>query len=312
MYGYLKKALLNMRRNIWLTITSVLVMTLTFFMTSVFSFITYGSTVVLDFLESKAQVTVFFKDEATEEDILHLKQVLESQESVAEVNYISKEEALNIYMSQHQNEPTLLESITANIFPASLDIKTKKIAGLEPLVAVLKGEAPPSEGTPLVLGDSTFIVGIREKIEEIVFYQDVLETFKKWSYAIRVGGISFVSVMLLVSVLITLVTVGMIIRSQREEVEIMKLVGATDWYIRWPYLIQGVFCGVVAAFISTAILFAAAPLILSSLGPLLRGIPLPRLNIFLLAATVFAAEAVLGALLGVIGSLVAVRKYLSD
>ncbi len=284
LFGTLK----NVRRSGWSTITSILVMTLTFFVTSVFIIVLYLSTVVLGYLESKAQITAFFKDSATEEKIFEAKGALEKTNLTSDVAYVSKEGALKIYMGQHKNEPLLLESISSNIFPASLDIRAKNIKDLPTLAGMLE----KTEG-----------------VEEVVYYKDVIGTFQRWSYTAKVSGMVLVGILSLISVLIVLVTVGSLIHSKKEEIVVMRLVGASNWYIQGPFLAQGVFYGAVSSIFSSILIFSALPFLYPYIVGVFGGIPLPTLSL-LNILILFSIECLFGILLGVFGSALAVRKYL--
>lgn len=275
-------------RSGWSGLTPVLVMTLTFFMTTVFVVIGVGSKVVLDYLESKAQVTAFFRDEVSEGEILGMKQSLEEEKDLLAVNYVSKQDALQIYLGQHRDEPALLESISANIFPASLELRAKDINVLPTLAKSLREDA---------------------RVEEVVFYEDVIETFRSWSRSLRLFGVGFIAVLATISVLIVLATIGIAIHTRSEEVEIMKLVGATNWYVQGPFLFQGAFYGLISVVMALGVLAALVPLALPRLGMLFRGVPLPTVAWWQVALVV-GVELGLGVLLGVGGSLAAVRKYL--
>jgi len=264
-----KEAWQAIRRHRWLTVSSLLVMTATFWLTSIFAVVAWGSGLILEHLESRAQITVFFKDEVSPEEILNLKASLEGGGRVAVAEYVSKEEALQIYMGQHQDEPILLESITANIFPASLEIRARELSDLP------------------------------------------VETFRRWSNLARWGGLGLVGFLGLISVLIVLLTIGMTIHTRREEIEIMALVGATDWYISGPFLVQGAFYGLVAALFSSLLLLALLPAAAPLVREIFGGLPLPALNWWFFAA-LFLGQLLFGTLLGVLGSFAATKKYLRD
>jgi len=288
----LKKAitvtLTNVKRSGWSTATSILVMTLTFFVASLFIISAYISNIVLSYLESRAQITAFFRDSATEENIFGFKATLEQTNLTAEVTYISKEEALKIYMGQHKSEPLLLESISSNIFPASLDIRAKNIKDLP----VLAGMMEKAEG-----------------VEEVVYYKDVISTFQKWSDTIKYVGLFLMGTLALISVLVVLVTVSSAIHSKKEEIVVMRLIGASDWYIRGPFLAQGIFYGLCSALISTIFISALLPFIYPYFNSIFSGIPIPSLTPLTILA-LLGIEVLFGILLGAFGSIVALRKYL--
>ena len=285
---FLKEAAKNIWRDKGISLAALLVTTLAFTVASVFVLIVVGSHLILDFLETKAQLTAFFKDEVSEEDILNFKSQLEASANIIEVSYTSKEQAMAIYMEDYKDEPALLESISANIFPASLDIRAENIEDLNTISQVLENS---------------------NLVEEVVYFRDVAENFKRISDVIKHIGLGLVVIFAAVSLLIILLAIGMSIHGKRKEIEIMRLVGASKWYIRWPFIIQGSFYGFTAVLISFGLVSAAVPVIYPRVASFLNGIPLPEIT------PLFAAELILGellgaALLGALAATLAIRKYL--
>ncbi len=284
----LKTAVEYIRRNQWLTVTSLLVMTLTFFLTSVFVVAAVGSDKILKGLEARPQITAYFKDDASEQEILAVKERLEQTGLTSSIDYVSKEEALEIFMGLSQENPALLEGISSNVLPASLEVKAKNLADLPRLAEMLEQE-------PL--------------LEDLQFYKDVVEKFRRLTEMVRLFGFGLVGALSLISILIVLVTIGMTIATRGEEIEIMRLVGASDWQIRGPFLMQGALLGVVSAVVSVVFLCLLFPLLLPRVSGALSGISLPALTpTFLLGLLV--GEVVFGGLVGSFGSWIAVRKYL--
>ena len=114
----------NVRRSPYQALAAILIMSLTFLIVSFFIFVLFGSARVIDYFESKPQVAAFFKDEARQAEIDALKLAMESDEKVASVRFVSKQDALKIYREQNKNDPLLLDLVTADILPASLYIST--------------------------------------------------------------------------------------------------------------------------------------------------------------------------------------------
>ena len=276
------------RRHKWLSFTSILVMTLTFFLTSIFVVAAFGSHVILKELEQRPQITAYFKDDATEQEILAVKERLEGTGLTSGVEYVSKEEALEIFMGLSQEDPALLEGISSNVLPASLEVKAFNLSDLPKLAELLEQET---------------------LLEDLQFYKDVVEKFRRLTEAVRLLGFGLVGILSLISMLIVLVTIGMTISSRSEEIEIMRLVGASDGQIRRPFLLQGASLGVASALISVAFLYLLFPFLLPYISKALTSIPLPEAGpVFLIGLLV--GEAVFGALIGSVGSWIAVRKYL--
>jgi len=284
----IRNAILGITRHGGLSLTTVLVITLTFGATSALALFAFGAGKILDYYESRALVTAFFKDVATEDQIFAIRSELEQRPGVKEVVYTSKDEAFAIYSEQFKDKPELLEGIPTNVLPASLDVRTESLDDLPGVAEFFKGN---------------------ELVEEVAFYQDIVERFKNLVNATRMALLAMVLLFAGISVVVVLITVGLIIHSMEEEIEIMTLLGATKTYIRLPFIIQGSIYGLLAAVISGGILTLATPAVF----PLVRGffsnVPLPDPSVIFQLALV-GLEALAGVLIGSLGSWLAVNRYL--
>ena len=283
-----KTTLTHIRRSPYQSLAAVFIMVLTFLSITVFSFIVFGSSAVINFFESKPQVTAFFKDEATEQNINDLKNQLEQTGMVSSTKYVSKEQALQIYKEQNKSDPLLLDLVTADILPASLEISTVRIEDLGPVSDILK-KSP--------------------YVSEVIYQKDIVSTLARWTNAIRIIGIILIVVLTVVSIVIMMTVIGFKVSQKREEIEIMKLLSATNWYIRMPFMLEGILYGAVGTLIGW--LIAAGGLLYFSpyLESFLQGIPVfPVSPVFLLG--LLLGELVLAVLLGVLASSLAVLRYL--
>lgn len=285
--NFIKSSWLQISRDRGLTFATILVMTLTLFITSVFAVVSLTANSVLGYLEGRPQITVFFKDDFAEDKILSIERDLKNQTNIASVNYVSKEDAFKFYLGEHKNEQNLIESVSSDIFPPALEIKAQKISDLETIAAKMSKN---------------------EGVDEVVFFRDVINTFKSWVDASRIIGLSLISVLALISLFIILITVGMTIRSRSEEIEIMKLLGATDGYIRLPFLTQGFIYGLISGFLSTLVLLVLSILTSGKIGIILRGIPVPPFLQFVIIVSI--SQIFLGIIFGMFGAWLSTKRYL--
>ncbi len=288
MKQHLRTAWKHTRRSPYQSLAAVLIMFLTFFIATIFTLAAGGSQIVLRYFESRPQVTAFFKDEISTQQIDMLKAKLVQTEKVEETKFISKEEALAIYREQNKDEPLLLEMVTANILPASLEVSIKNITDIDQVAGIMKNDSI---------------------VEEVVFQEDVVEALYRWTGSIRKIGIGLISVLSLVSFLIILVIIGMKITIRKSEIEILQLIGASNAYIRAPFVLEGIIYGVSGAVVawglSYILLLYATPFIIK----FLVGIPvLPVPYYFMLI--VLGIEMLAGLIIGSLGSFIAVRRYL--
>lgn len=276
------------RRTPYQSLAAVLVMTLTLFIASIFSLSTLGLRVVLKYLEAKPQITAFFKDEVTNDQIDKIKIQLDDTKHVATIKFVSKEDALIIYKEQNKDDPILLEMVTANILPSSLEVSATEATYLKDLYDILKNQAV---------------------VEDVMFQKEVVDTLVSWISFVRTTGIVFVSFLAVISISIIIMVIGMKISSRREEIEILKLVGATRWYIRWPFLLEGIIYGLIGALLAWVFSYLLILYSTPFLATFLSGIsllPVPPTKMLL----VLLIEVTVGVSFGFLGSYIAIKRYL--
>ncbi|KKS19613.1 MAG: hypothetical protein UU77_C0043G0006 [candidate division WWE3 bacterium GW2011_GWC1_41_7] len=275
-----------------LSISNLLAMTVTFIVLGLFIEVIIYSQTALKMLEQQAQITVFFKDDVPEERIMELRTQFQGDVRILDVNYVSKEDAFEIFKEINKDEPVLLESISANILPASLEVKSKNLSSLDELAEEYQ---------------------VIDGVEEVKYFEDVIERFRYWSSVIYVVGIVTLFTLFVISYSVIIVTLRTTINNKGIELEILKLVGATDRYVKKPLMYQGIFFGGLSA------LIASLFLILGSVFTRLLGvfgadpdIYLASLKMDSLVFSVLLSVVLLlsGILLGYLGSLTAVKKYL--
>lgn len=284
----LKTAWKHIRRTPYQALAAILIITQAFIVISVFTFVILGSAKIISYFESKPQVIAFFKDEAKQEDIDSLKESIQATGKVSKIKFVSKQEALKIYQQQNRDNPLLLDLVTADYLPASLDISTTKIEDLSGIFDLLKSSSI---------------------VKEVAFQKDIVATLTSWTNAIRKIGLALIFVLALDSIAIMVIIIGIKIANRREEIEIMRLLGASSWYVRWPFLYEGIFYGLCGSLIGWVVasgsLLYFTPFLVSFLG----NIPLlPVSPVFLLE--LLGVELCLAIVLGTVASFIAVFRYL--
>jgi cell division transport system permease protein len=263
-------------------------MTLTFLFISFFTFLLFGSSKAISYFESRPQVTAFFKNEVKQADIDNLKNELMATGKIASAKFVSKEDALKIYKEQNKNDPLLLELVTADILPASLEISTVKIESLSEINNMLKD-------SPLV--------------SEVVFQKDVVSVLTSWTNALRGIGLSLIVILSMTSIFIMVIIIGVKISQKKKDIEIMRLIGADKWYVRWPFIFEGISYGVVGAIlgwaISSGILWYSTPFLTS----FLKGMSIFPVSLAFVFA-LLGIEIIVAVILGTLSSFLAVFRYL--
>lgn len=260
------------------------------------SFVLQGmSTFLTKTLEEGVDVSAYFTETATEEEIFRVQDELTSMKEVERVKYVSSEEALEIFRATHENDSILLEPLEAigrNPFLPALNIKAHN----------------PDEYSEiaLFLNEESFA----SVIADVDFHDraPVIERLSLITAGIRGGVLAVIVALSLVSLLVAFNTIRLTIYSSKDEIEVMRLVGASNWFIRGPFLVQGFIVGIVAAVCTFVLVFALSYFI----SPRLEKFADFDLAFFLgsnMVTLLFLLIAV-GIGLGVISSTIAIRRYL--
>ena len=292
----IKAGLLNFWRNGWLSTATVLIMTvaLTVWMTLFLSNVALTS--VLSVLSEKVDISVYFSLDIKEADILSLKSKLEGTNEVAKVDYVSQENALEVFKKRHAGDEILLKSVSeldSNPLEASLNILAKDTTKYDSIVSLISGDQ------------------YKNLISKINYSENRL-AIDRLSYIIKVlreSGLLASLVFGFIAFLVAFNTVRLAIYSSREEITVMKLVGASNWFVRGPFLTEGVVHGLVSSAFSFMIIVPG----ISFLGPKLFSF-LPEINLtqyfYNNFFTILFIQTAAGIILGIFSSWVAVRKYL--
>jgi len=260
----------------------------TFLVLSIFVLLAGGTQKILQFYESKPQAIAFFKDNTSNDDIKAIEDALNQTGKTTSLNYVSKEDALKIYKERNKDNPTLLELVTANILPASLEISTANPEDLAPIAEVLKKE-------PV--------------IDDVLYPADVVESIAKAAKTIRLIGGGTTLFLIMFSTMVLLIVIGFKIRLKRTEIETMKLLGASTWFIRMPFLLEGITYGVTGAFfgwlVTYGVLWYTTPFLEANFADM-HFLPVSPIVMLIL----LAIELIVAAGIGCLGSYGAVRRYL--
>lgn len=283
-----KQSMKLIRRSPYQALAATLAMSLTFFISSLFIIMIVGGQIILNYVEQRPQVIAFFKDDATQVQIDEVIGKVQATGKAKNIKFVSKEEALAIYRERNKDEPLLLESVTADFLPASIDISVNRAQDINGVTSLVKEES---------------------QVERVITPENLVEQLVKWTKTIRTGGIIFVSTLLAVSFLIIIMVIGMRIALRREEIGIMNLVGATKWYIAKPFFLEGALYGIVGSSVAVLLIYALllfySPNIQDFLGPI-QVFPIePLFFIYLWLGEMLAAASI-----GIIGAALALYRYL--
>ncbi len=279
----------HLRRNPHQSFAAVVVMLSNFLLITSVVFTLFGLNSVLGYLETRPEVTAFLKDGVEKEQVDSLMADLKGEEEVKEVRFVSKEEALEIYKQDFSDNPLLLEMVTAEVLPASIEISAQSPEALKKVASDLTSRA--------------------DFFEEVIFQQEVVDSLLKWTQSAKQVGIGLITFLSLVSLVVIWVIVGMKITLRKKEISVLNLLGAGSGYIINPFLLEGIFYGVMGAILGWGTILLISYLLKSRLVDFFQEIPFWP-DSFLPFALILLSEMVFGALIGLLASVMAVKKHL--
>jgi cell division transport system permease protein len=292
---------INFVRNAWLSIAAMAIMVVTLSIL-LFSFIanaTFSHTI--EEIRNKIDISVFLLDTVTDEQRENLISQLRSIENVRDIEYVSKEQALKDYIALNSDNVDLQLAITQtdNPLPATLRVKLKNPDRIEEVKAFLD--------KPEILAlqsDKTSYSGDRK---------EAIDKIAKATTFIRQAGFIGVIVFACISVLIIFNTIQMAIFNRRDELSIMRLLGASRWYIRGPFLVESLLIGIAAALVSVGlcnIVFSVASGTLGATSLGLLDINYSSEYFETKYWTILATQLAAGIIIGVVSSFIATQRYL--
>jgi cell division transport system permease protein len=297
----IKSGWLNFRRSGLVSSASVLVTTITLsVITALFLFNAALSSMILS-LQDKVDIAVYFTVDAPEERILSLKQTLEKMPEVQSVNYVSADEEVLAFRDRHTSDYLTIQALDElgnNPFGGSISIKAKDSAQYESISALLEGDSA-------IARDNSQIV------ERINFAQNktVIERLNMLISGARKGGSATTIILALISIVIMYTTVRLTIYMSREEIGVMRLVGASGAYVRGPFIVEGMLYGLFAWIITILLFLPITYIVTRQIGSLMT------MNLYQYFVSHFFTDGLLvllvGLSLGAFSSFLAARKYLN-
>jgi len=232
----LTTALTNIRRTPYQSLAAILMITITFFVAYSFSFFVYASHQILSFFQTQPQVIAFFDLGTEASQIEQVRKTLDDKSYTSEIVIISQDQALELYKQNNQDDPLLLELVSAEILPASIEVSGTTIDSLTQIKSDLESQ---------------------DFIDEVVLQQDVLENLKSWTNKIQLIGLGSIAILSLTSFLIILVLSGMKVSQKRHGIYVMRILGASGWFVRSPFVMEGALYGIFGSLLGWLLMFIA-------------------------------------------------------
>jgi len=283
-------------RNISLSLATIFIMVIVISLPTFLFLLNPASKILVSDIKEKVDISVYFNEDTSSEDISLVKTAVSKIPEVEEVEYISKEQTLDNFIEKHKDDPVLMESLIevgVNPFLSSLNIKAWQASQYEQVTKFL--ETGP----------------FGNLINKVDYHQrkPVIEKIFSIISNINKAGILFASVLGFIAILVAFNAIRIAINNSKEGIKIMRLVGASNWFIRGPFLVQGIIIGSLAALIALLTTFGLCLLITPKISLIA-----PEISVFSLFVNnlggLILIQLATGIGLGVFSSMIAVRKYL--
>jgi len=283
-------------RNYWLSAATVAVMILALFVIAGLTLFNVMTQAIVANLEGRVDVSVYFNKDTDEAKMLAVRQELITLPEVKSVDYVSQDEALKNFQERHKDNQVLLQSLQEldqNPLEASLNIKANNASQYEAISNYLTQDR---------------FSGLIDKIN-YKQNQDIISRLTRLTGNIQMGGLIVSLFLALLAILVSFNTVRLTMYTWRDEISVMRFVGASNWFIRGPFLVEGALYGIAAA-VTTIVLILP---ILYIVSPKITNF-LPEVDLLYFYQANFWQFLILmfgvGILIGGVSSLIAIRRYL--
>lgn len=307
----------NIFKNKKSTITSIITMVCMMFLFGLFFAIGVNVNYMLEQVQMKQGMNVFIWDETTEEQKSQLETEIKALEGVNTVVFKNKQEALEDMKSRFKNKKELMAGFEGenNIFPASFVVTLTDLNKLEEIQTEIErigakiATTGRAEEVDLQIEETTARDTI---IKNITSSDNTIKTLITIVNGIRMAiGVIFI-VLLFVSVMIISNTIRLTVHARRKEISIMKYVGATNSFIRWPFVVEGIIIGIIAAIITLLIIGLLYDVVIQNIeaSKVLQKMGITLLSFSEIAKIISIVYATLGIGIGILGSAMSMKKYL--
>lgn len=291
-----KEGVKNFYRNGWLTFATISVMSISLYIMALTVIVVVGANAAVRNVQDRINISVYFNPDAKEARILEVKDKLSGYREVKSIEYVSKEKALDEFMLITNNDPSIKEAIDE--------------IGENPLLnsLVIKAQSPDQyEIIDSAIKNSSFAADINQtnytkNEDEINRLNDIINTVEKVGFILG-------TIFILVAVLITFNTIRITIYSHKQEFEVMRLVGASNMYVRMPHIFEGIFYGIASALVVTIFLYPS----FQFMGPAVQKI-ISKDNLvgfyFDYFGVILLMLLIAGIFIGTLSGFVAIRRYL--
>lgn len=287
----LRQAFVQIGRNKGMSLASVFAITAMMLILGLFFVITVNINLFTEMVKSDyEQVEIFLLDETTPEEAQVLMDQIEEQKDVEKVEYRTREDALKIMKSRWGESSYLLDSLGDNPLPNSILITVNSLEGA---------------------GDVTeFATGL-SGVEDVKYYQETVEKLTKVTNFLQIAALIIMAFLIVVSIVVVSNTIKLTVLARAREISIMKYIGATNWFIRGPFLIEGIIIGIFASLVSAGITFGIYSKVVDLIGrQVMTILSSPLVPAGYLALNLICIFLAMGISIGAWGSIISMRRFL--
>ncbi len=284
----LRRAWRGFWRNGLMSLAAMATMVLMLVLLSGLILMLAGLDATINYVGQKVQVVAYMKDTAPKTDVDRIQLVLQEMPQVTQVNYVSKAQALADFQQRQPGDAALIDTLPSNPLPASLQINLRDPSDYVAVANYLRAQT----------GSVDSVQDLKVTVGQMIAVANVLRT----------GGIAVLVVVCLTVLFIIMNTIRLAVMARAEEIEIMRLVGASDAFIRWPFIFEGALVGLFGSLITIALLWVVQAPLTNFMSDFFNVLPVQAS--VLVGRDVALIVLGTGVGIGVLGSFLSVRSYL--
>ena len=285
---FIKEVYTSFKRNIWMTLASIFTVVLSLFILGFFSIVILNLNKMADTLESQVQISVYLKDDLSQEEIDETKETLSKIEGLQDIKFTTREEAMENFKERLGDQQFLLDALDdTNPLPDSFSLTVT---------------SPQQVKT---IADTAAALDI---VESASYSQDIINHLFNLTHLIRLIGVALIILLTGAAIFIISNTIRLTVFARRKELAIMKYVGATDWFIRWPFLLEGICLGFIGGGLATIFLYIVYNQVTQEIYEAMAFFPLIPQHPFI--DYISLAILVAGIIIGALGSTISLKRFL--
>lgn len=285
---FIKEVYTSFKRNIWMTLASIFTVVLSLFILGFFSIVILNLNKMADTLESQVQISVYLKDDLSQEEIDETKETLSKIEGLQDIKFTTREEAMDKFKERLGDQQFLLDALDdTNPLPDSFSL------------TVTSPQQVKTIADTVVALDS---------VESASYSQDIINHLFNLTHLIRLIGVALIILLTGAAIFIISNTIRLTVFARRKEIAIMKYVGATDWFIRWPFLLEGICLGFIGGGLATIFLYIVYNQVTQEIYEAMAFFPLIPQHPFI--DYISLAILVAGIIIGALGSTISLKRFL--